>query len=52
MIQVGTLLSQQIDSFSHKNISTYSKDNLNRIISTGNGHIGRILHYFPFENKG
>jgi hypothetical protein len=52
MIQVGTLLSQQIDSFAHKNISTYPKDNLNRIISTGNGHIGRILHYFPFENKG
>lgn len=52
MIETGKLLSQQIDSFTHKSVKTYPKDHLNRIISTGNGHIGRILHYFPFETKG
>jgi hypothetical protein len=49
MIEVGIMLSKQIDSFTHKKISTYPKDHLTRIISTGNGHIGRMLHYFPFE---
>ncbi len=52
MIDTGILLSRQIDSYVHKNVKTYPKDLLNRIISTGNGHIGRVLHYFPFENKG
>lgn len=52
MIQVGILLAKQIDAFTYKNIKTYPRDNLQRIISTGHGHIGRILHYFPFENKG
>jgi hypothetical protein len=47
MIEVGIMLSKQIDSFTHKNISTYPKDHLNRIITTGNSHIGRMLHYFP-----
>lgn len=46
------MLAKQIDYYAHKNIKTYAKDHLYRIINTGNGHIGRILHYFPFEQKG
>ena len=49
MIEVGSLLAKQIDAYASKNIKTYPKDNLHRIISTGTGHIGRALHYFPFQ---
>lgn len=52
MMEVGGYLARQIDSYTHKHVATYPKDHLQRIISTGRGHIGRILHYFPFENKG
>lgn len=52
MMEVGEYLAKQIDSYTHKHIKTYPPDHLYRIISTGQGHIGRILHYFPFENKG
>lgn len=48
MIQTGIMLAKQIDSYTHKHVNTYPKDHLNRIISTGVGHIGRILHYFPY----
>lgn len=52
MIEVGTLLAKQIDQFAKANIPTYENDHLTRIISTGHNHIGRMLNYFPFEEKG
>jgi hypothetical protein len=52
MIQTGILLAKQIDSYTHKHIPTYPRNQLHQIIETGQGHIGRMLHYFPFETKG
>lgn len=48
MIKTGAMLAQQIDSAASKKVRGYQKDNLNRIITTGHSHIGRLLHYFPF----
>lgn len=52
MMEVGAMLAKQIDAYASKNIPSYPKDNLYRIITTGHGHIGRALHYFPFEERG
>lgn len=52
MISVGVLLSKQIDMFAKNSVSTYESGHLTRIVSTGKGHIGRMLNYFPFEDKG
>ena len=52
MIDVGIMLAKQIDVYAGKNISTYQKDHLTRVISQGHGHIGRMLHYFPYAEKG
>ena len=43
------MLAKQIDLYAAQNIENYQKDHLTRIISQGHGHIGRMLHYFPFE---
>lgn len=48
IIEVGILLAQQIDSYAKSVVGTYENNHLERIISTGHGHIGRMLHYFPF----
>ena len=48
MIKTGAMLAQQIDSAASKKVKGYQKDHLNRIITTGRSHIGRLLHYFPF----
>lgn len=52
MMNVGAMLAQQIDRYSSKNVPKYQKDHLNQIITQGKGHIGRILHYFPYDTKG
>ena len=52
MIETGAMLAKQIDSFAKSNIATYKPDHLTRIVSTGHSHIGRMLNYFPFEEKG
>lgn len=52
MISVGALLARQIDSYVEGVVPTYEKGHLTRIIENGHNHIGRILHYFPFEEKG
>lgn len=52
MIDTGLLLAKQIDAYAHDKIKTYPEGHLTRIIATGKGHIGRILHYFPFQEKG
>ena len=51
MIKVGGLLARQIDSLAYKKVKNYEKDNLYRIITEGKNHLGRMLHYFPFDKK-
>ena len=52
MIETGILLARQIDAYASHNVPNYEKDHLARIITEGKHHAGRILHYFPFEEKG
>lgn len=52
MMDVGALLALQIDAYARSRVSTYPEKYLHNIIKHGRSHIGRILHYFPFENKG
>ena len=52
MINTGILLAHQIDAYAEKNVPNYKKNHLTKVISEGKGHIGRMLHYFPFDNKG
>jgi len=49
MIEVGALLALQIDSFAESRVSSYPHNYLNSIITTGRAHVGRILHYYPFN---
>lgn len=51
MISVGSLVAKQIDAYAHKVHPKYPKDKLYQVISKGSGHIGRLLHYFPFDKK-
>ena len=48
MIKTGGLLAQQIDSCITKVVKGYQKEHLTKIIHEGQGHIGRMLNYFPF----
>lgn len=52
MIKTGGLLAQQIDSAAQKTVKNYEKDHLTRILHEGRQHVGRMLHYFPFSQKG
>lgn len=52
MIDVGALLALQIDAYAQERVSTYPSKYLHRIIKEGQSHVGRMLHYFPYENKG
>ena len=52
MMSVGTMLAKQIDTYSSRIVPQYQKDHLTKIISEGHSHIGRILHYFPYDSKG
>lgn len=52
MINTGVMLAKQIDTYASKNLKNYRKDHLTQIISQGRNHIGRMLHYFPYETKG
>lgn len=52
MMQTGLLLAQQIDAYAAKNIPSYEANHLARIITEGKHHTGRMLHYFPFEERG
>lgn len=51
MINVGSLVAKQIDAVARKHNPTYEKDRLYKVIKHGNSHIGRLLHYFPFDIK-
>jgi hypothetical protein len=52
MIKTGALLAQQIDAAVSKKVKGYQKDHLAGMIRNGSSHIGRLLHYFPFVEKG
>lgn len=52
MIKEVAMLAQQIDAAANKKVKSYKKDHLNRVITEGHQHIGRLLHYFPFSQKG
>lgn len=51
-MDVGAMLALQIDSYAQSRVSTYPNKYLHHIIKEGKSHIGRILHYFPYEAKG
>lgn len=50
-MQVGALLAKQVDALASKNVQDYQKDFLYKVVTQGRNHIGRILHYFPFEKS-
>jgi hypothetical protein len=52
MIKTGAMLAEQIDAAATKKVKNYQNYHLTRIIKSGNQHIGRMLHYFPFTEKG
>jgi hypothetical protein len=52
MTDTGALLALQIDAYAQSRVSTYPSKLLHRIIKEGKSHTGRMLYYFPFENKG
>lgn len=52
MIDTGILLARHIDAYAHSKVNTYPENKLYRIIKEGKSHIGRLLHYFPFKEKG
>ena len=52
MMEVGAMLALQIDAFAQSKLPTYPHRYLHKIIKHGKSHIGRMLHYFPYENKG
>ena len=51
-MDVGALLALQIDAFAKSRIPNYEEKALHRMVTEGKCHIGRMLHYFPFEDKG
>jgi hypothetical protein len=52
MLDVGAMLSLQIDNYAYSKVKSYPQRLLHNIVKHGKGHIGRMLHYFSFENKG
>ena len=48
MIDVGALVARQIDRYAHSKQNSYPQGKLENVITNGIGHIGRLLHYFPF----
>lgn len=51
MIETGTFLSKQIDNLVRQKLSQPPKISLQDIVSKGKCHVGRLLHYFPFNIK-
>lgn len=52
MMDVGAMLALQIDSYAQTRCKTYPQKYLHNIITKGKCHIGRMLHYFPFDHRG
>ena len=51
MTDTGALLALQIDGLIRSKVSSYPENYLHNIIKDGKSHVGRMLHYFPYENK-
>ena len=51
MTETGALLALHIDELIHSKAHTYPQRHLHDIIVKGKSHVGRMLHYFPYENK-
>ena len=52
MMEVGAMLALQIDAYVGSKLQSYPHRHLHKTIRFGKSHIGRMLHYFPFEAKG
>lgn len=51
MIDAGSFLSRQIDNITKEKISSKAKLSMEELVTKGTCHVGRLLHYFPFEVK-
>ena len=51
IIDIAILLSRQIDRYAADRIPTYDKEILTKVISEGTDHLGRMINYYPFEEK-
>ena len=51
-MDVGCMLALQIDAYARSQLKAYPDKHLHKIIKHGKSHIGRMLHYFPYDNKG
>jgi len=49
IVSVGKLVAKQCDAYVEKQMKTYSKGRLTRIIDTSICCKARLLHYFPYE---
>ena len=52
MMQVGALVALQVDAYAKSQAPNYPEHHLHSTITKGHCHIGRMLHYFPFDSKG
>ena len=52
MMDVGALLALQIDGYVRTRLPSYPEKYLHNVIKNGQCHVGRMLHYYPFEDKG
>lgn len=52
MIDVGILLAAKIDSYVTSQIPSYESNCLEKIITGGKTHIGRLLYYYPYDKTG
>ena len=51
-MDVGAMLAIQIDGYAKSQAPHYPTRNLHKTITKGRSHIGRMLHYFPYDHKG
>jgi len=51
MIKVGGLVAKHIDIYTRSRIPSYPENQLSQVIAEGTGHVGRLLHYYPFNEK-
>lgn len=51
MVGVGALVARQIDAYVEKVLPAPMKISMSDLVTRGTTHVGRLLHYFPFEAK-
>lgn len=47
IINVGKLLVQHIDTYLERSCKGYQSGEMKQILTGGQSHLGRLLHYFP-----